>query len=244
MVVALFAVLQISGAFAQTSAIPNYVRIVNALERLTDSNGLGTNEMLYGIPIPPGKVIGDTYLSTSWRKSVVLLYKDNKVLEGYEVRYDLQSDELDFKSAKGVKVLRGSEIKSFVWMDSLRAEPYYFVNARDYKLDGVPLTGFFEVLVDGATPLFKKTRLNVKKATYNVALDVGSRDDKILKIPEYYTGRSSEVIDVPTSRKRTADLFPGKEEEMSAYMSANDLSLKKEEDLILLFRQYNSLAKQ
>jgi hypothetical protein len=229
---------------AQTSAIPNYVRAVNTLEGLTDSNGLGANEMLYGIPIPPGKVIGDTYLSTSWKKSVVLLYKNDKVLEGYLVRYDLYADEMGFKTAAGIKVLKGNDIKSFVWMDSLRQEPYYFINGRDYKLDGIPLTGFFEVLVDGGTPLFKKTRLNIKKASYNVALDVGTRDDKIIKTFDYYAGVSDDVIEIPTSRKKAMTLFPGKEDEMGLYMEANSLSLKKEQDLIHLFRHYNLLVKQ
>lgn len=229
---------------AQNSAIPNYVRAVNALERLSDSNGLGTNEMVYGINLPPGKVIGDTYLSTSWKKSVILLYKENKLLEGYEVRYDVHADELEVKTSKGIKVLKGHDIKSFMWIDSLRTEPYYFVNAADYKKDDAPLAGFFEVLVDGQTPLFKKTRLAMKKANYNVALDVGSRDDKILKVHEYYVARSGKVTEIPSSRKKIASVFSPREDDITKFMDANDLSVRKESDLVHIFQFYNSLGKE
>lgn len=236
--------LSIGFVKAQNSAIPNYVRAVNALERLSDSNGLGTNEMVYGIPLPPGKVIGDTYLSTSWKKSVILLYKENKLLEGYQVRYDVQADELEVKTSKGIKVLKGRAIKSFMWIDSLRTDPYYFVNAADYKTDGAPLAGFFEVLVDGPTPLFKKTRLAMKKANYNVALNVGSRDDQILKVHEYFVARSGKVTEIPSSRKKIAAVFSPKEEDIAKYMNANDLSVRKETDLVHIFQFYNSLGKE
>lgn len=170
-------------SFAQqaSTVVPSNVRATNTIERLTDSNGLGTNEMLYGIPLPEGKVIGDTYLYPEWKRSAILLYEGNKLLEGYPIRYDIKADELDVKTPSSVKVLAGKNIKSFIWIDSVSTVPNYFINAREYKLDGVSLAGFFEVLVNGNTPLFKKTRVTIKKADYNVQLSIGSRDDKILK---------------------------------------------------------------
>src|SRR5215204_7443749 len=84
-------------SYSQGSVIPSNVRAVNTIERLTDSNGLGNNEMMFGIPLPEGKVIGDTYLSTEWKKSVILLYDKNKLIEGFPLRYDIKSDELDIK---------------------------------------------------------------------------------------------------------------------------------------------------
>jgi hypothetical protein len=223
------------------NVIPSNVRATNTIERLTDSNGLGTNEMMYGIPLPEGKVIGDTYLSTQWKRSVILLYENNKLLEGYPVRYDINADELDVRGVNGVKVLAGKKVKSFVWIDSARKEPYYFVNAKDYKEDGVPLIGFFEVLVDGTSPLFKKINITVKKADYNVTLSVGSRDDKILKNPAYYLAEDNKVYEIPASKKKFLPLLKRNASQVEAYMESNGLSPKKEEDLLLIFKYYNSL---
>jgi len=227
--------------YAQGSAIPQNVRAVNTIERLTDSNGLGNNEMLYGIPLPEGKVVGDTYLSTEWKKSVILLYDNNKLIEGFPVRYDIQSDDLEVKSRTEVKVLQGRKVKSFMWIDSSRSEPYYFINARDFKLDGVPLTGFFEVLVDGNSPLFKKVNVSVKKADYNVTLSVGSRDDKILKNSTYYFANGNSIYEIPGTKKKFLQLLKSKAEQVGSYMDENGLSVKKEEELAAIFKYYNSL---
>ena len=221
--------------------IPSNVRATNTIERLTDSNGLGNNEMMYGIPIPEGKVIGDTYLNTEWRKSVILLYEGNKLLEGYPIRYDIKIDELDVKTASGVKVLSGKNVKSFVWTAAPEEAANYFINAKEFRDDGVPLTGFFEVLVDGNTPLFKKTNVTIKKADYNATLSIGSRDDKILKNSTYFLADGNKVYELPGNKKKFLALFKGKANEIEAYMDANDLSVKKEEELVLIFKHCNSL---
>ena len=228
-------------SYAQGSVIPSNVRAVNTIERLTDSNGLGNNEMLYGIPLPEGKVIGDTYLSTEWKRSVILLYDKNKLIEGFPARYDIEADMLDIKGASGVKVLEGRKVKSFVWIDSSRAEPYYFINAKDFKVDGTALIGFFEVLVDGNSPLFKKVNISVKKADYNVTLAIGSRDDKILKNATYYLVEGTTTVEIPGSKKKFLQLLKSKADEVESYMDSNGLSIKKEEELILICKYYNSL---
>lgn len=230
-------------AAQQGTIVPANIRAINTLERLTYANGGNGNEMIYGVALPEGKVIGDTYLATNWRRSAILLYAAEKLLEGFSVRYDIRSDELDVKTDKGIKVLSGRDIRSFTWIDSLKAKPSFFINAKEFKNDGVPLTGFLEVLSDGKTPLFKKMNISVKKADYNVALSVGSRDDKILKHPGYYmlSGNQNEVVAIPATKKKLLLLFQAKSEEMEKYISANDLSVKKEDDLVKIFSYYNTI---
>ena len=231
-------------AHGQSSAIPNNIRASYTVEGLSDATVAGKNEVLYGVPAPAGKVVGDTYLSTQWRKSAIQLYKDDRVIEGYLVRYDIQTDGLDIKTDDGVKVMEGSRIRSFSWLDSSRLDPVFYVNARDYKFEDVPLLGFFEVLVDGKVPLFRKTTLHVKKADYNVSFDVGSRDDKILKQSSYYIAQSKAVSEVGTNRKKVIALFGDKANQMEKYLNDNDVSLKKEADLIKTFQYYNGLLNQ
>ncbi len=225
------------------SAIPTNMRAVNTIERLTYfNNSYGGNEMMYGIPLPEGKVIGDTYLNQDWRRSAILLYDGDKLLEGYAVRYDILGDELDVKTTKGVKVLDGRKVKSFIWMDSLTRLPAYFINAKAYKNEGAPLSGFFEVLVDGKTPLFRRYEILIKKADYNVQLSVGSRDDKILKKVAYYFPSGDEVFQIPSNRKKLLGLLGDKSGEIENFMETNKLSPKAEEDLIRLFQFYNLKA--
>jgi hypothetical protein len=236
-IVSSFASIAVNG---QSSAIPTNIRSSYTLESLSDATKLSQNEVLYGVAAPPGKVIGDTYLGTNWRKSAIQLYKDERVIQGYSVRYDIYTDALDVKTDKGIKVLEGKRIRSFSWLDSSRLDPVYFVNARDYKLDNTPLTGFFEVLADGAVPLFKRTNLRVKKADYNVSFDVGSRDDKILKEVTYFVGEGKSVVELSPAKKKVLSIFGSKSDEMEKYIDENNLSAKKEADLVKIFQHYNT----
>jgi len=244
MTFAVVTLLPSHGLFAQSSAIPTNIRASYTVGSLSQGTAVNKNDVLYGVPAPPGKVVGDSYLSTYWRKSAVQLYKDDKLIEGYDTRYDIQADVLDVKTTAGVKVLEGKRIRSFSWRDSTRVDPVFFVNAHDYKIDGIPMTGFFEVLVDGPAPLLKYTTLQIKKADYNVSFDVGSRDDKILKQASYYAGKGKNVVKLGTSKKKVLTLFEDKVAEMEKYMDDSQVSLKKEADLVRTWQHYNSLLPQ
>ncbi|HEX6226538.1 MAG TPA: hypothetical protein VFZ52_19090 [Chryseolinea sp.] len=226
------------------SVVPPNVRATHTLDKLTDLDGINTSDILYGIPLPPGKIVGDTYLDIHWRKSSILLYENDKLIEGFPVRYDIQANEAEIKSKSGIKVLKGEKIKSFVWVDSLSKTPDYFVNAKDFRNeDNVPYTGFFQVLTEGPVPLFKKTLLEIKKADYNLQFNVGSQDDKILKKSKYYALKDKRVLELPSSRKKLAAFFGDKAEPMEEFMRDNNLSPKGDE-LKIIFEHYNSLVNQ
>jgi hypothetical protein len=221
------------------------LRATNALDRLGTFSGNNVPDMLYGIPFPPGKVVGDTYLDENWRVSTVVLYENDKVIEGYPARYDIAANELEFNAKNGVKVLNGDKVKSFVWIDSQTNLPSYYISAKEFKnKDNVPLLGFFEVLVDGTMPLLKKTKVVVKKADYNAALNVGSRDDKILKNEELFYVKDKQVFKLPSSGKKMLALFGDKSSDIKKYIDENNLSLSKEGDLIAVFESYNALVKK
>jgi hypothetical protein len=239
-----FLLLMLGAMSYGQAVVPPNIRATNTLERLNDLDGLGMGDLLYGIPLPEGKVVGDTYLDTSWRVSSILLYEKDKMIEGYPTRYDIYRDEMEIKAKNGIKVLKGNKIKSFVWIDSLTRKPVFFVNAQDYKnKNDVPFTGFFEVLTEGDIPLFKRTYIDIKKADYNIQFNVGSQDDKILKKREYYALKDKDIIEIPTSKKKLLPFFEDKAEELEKFMKDNDLSASKEEDLKLLFQRYNELVK-
>ncbi|MEO7990325.1 MAG: hypothetical protein ABI663_12340 [Chryseolinea sp.] len=238
----LFTFFALYASAQQGSALPPNIRAVNTIERLTDSNGLGTNEMMYGIPFPEGKVIGDTYLNLEWRKATILLYDADKLIEGYSARYDIQTNELDIETSNGIKALSGTKVKSFVWMDSQTGKSSFFINAKEYHYNETVLNGFFEVRADGATPLFKKVNLILKKADYNVALNTGSRDDKILKKVVYYYGQGDQVLLLPSSKKKMLSIFKKDADKVNAFINENGLSVKNEDHLDQIFSYFNSLS--
>jgi hypothetical protein len=227
---------------AQTVVPPN-IRASNTIEKLTDFRGLETGEMLFGIPLPEGKVIGDTYLDTKWKTGSIMLYDKEKLIERYPIRYDIYTNEVDIKAGQQVKVIAGNKIKSFSWIDSSYTETVYFINARDFKNEeGTQFSGFFQVLVDGPLPLLSKTDIVVRKADYNVQMNVGSKDDKILKKEKYYYLKDGKALEVPGGKKKMLALFGEHAITIETYIKDNRSS-SREDELLLAFDQYRKLVR-
>lgn len=227
-----------------SSTVPANIRAANTLDRLSARDGIGSNDLMYGIPLPPGKVIGDTYLDTRWHAATLMLFDQEKMLNGYPVRYDIKNNELEIKAKNGIKVISGDKIKSFVWVDSLTKEPTYFVNANAYQIPGEEsVSGFYEVVSEGEITVLKRTFLVVKKANYVVQFDMGSKDDHILKKQKYYYLQGNTLIELPSSRKKLVPLFGSHASEMSEYIKQNALSTSEENHIQAIFDHYNALVK-
>lgn len=220
-------------------AIPAQMRAENTLDRLSDKGGLSNSDILYGVPLPPGNVIGDNYLDKKWNKANILLYQSETVIEGYPVKYDVKSDLIEIKTNAGIKILDVKKVKNIVWVDSITSAPHYFVNAGEFKKEGVPSKGLLEVLVDGTLPLVKKTELFVKKPTYNAALDVGTRDTKIYLKEIIYYAIEGEMVKVK-GKKDVLAAAGDRANEIESYIKSNKLNMNKEVDLIKVFEFLNS----
>jgi len=219
-------------------AIPPVLRAENTLDRLSTKDGLSQGDLLYGLPIPPGTIIGDTYLDKKWNRATILLYESDKVIEGYFVKYDIKGLSVELKAKNGIKLLDIRKVKSMIWLDSLSNLPQYFVNAKEYNEEGTPLTGLLEVVVDGQMPLFKKTYLWEKEPTYVVAFDVGSRDKKIYKKDSFYFGKGSDVTKI-TNKKNLIVAFGDMGPEMEGFIKTNKLDVSKATGVQKIFEYYN-----
>ncbi|MBK5278936.1 MAG: hypothetical protein JJE09_08745 [Bacteroidia bacterium] len=224
-------------------AIPEVVRSQETLRGLY--NGIGGSEILYGIALPPADLVGDSYLNANWKRSSVMLYQDEKLLEGYLTRYDIGENMIQFKTKNGAKIIDGDKIKSLVWIDTLSQARSYLINAKEYKNEeDVQMSGFFEVLSDGSLPFFKKTEISIKKANYVMQFDVGNKDDVIKKTVHYYYEQAGRVFIVPSNKKKIMQLFKGKEEEIKDFVKTNSLDISQEHHLNSVFEKYNLLAKE
>jgi hypothetical protein len=232
------AALLSTSTFGQ-AAIPPQLRAENTLDRMSAKNSLSGSDILYGLPVPPGSTIGDNYLNKEWNQATFLLYQSEKMIEGYPAKYDIQSDLFEVKTTNGIKILDGSKVKNTVWIDSLTSRPHYFINGKEYQIEGVPSSGILEILVDGAFPLFKKTELYVKEPTYNVAFDVGSRDKKILQKETIFSGKDKDLVKLK-NKKDVLAAAGDRANEVESFIKSNKLSVNKEGDLIRVFEFLNS----
>src|SRR5690606_564331 len=118
------AISAFTGLQAQpNSTVPKNLRAASTLEQLFDGNGLSNSEMLYGIPLEPGAVIGSAYLDDLWKRTTFVLYDTDKMIEGYSARYAVDENLFEIKTSAGVNVLSGKRVRSFVWMEEQTQTP-------------------------------------------------------------------------------------------------------------------------
>lgn len=229
----------VSAAAQPSNTVPKNIRASNTLNNLTDPGGL-TAKNLYGIPLEPGRVIGNSYLTPDWKLTTLLLYDGGKMIEGYPARYEIENDQFEIKTTSGVKVLNGKKVNSFVWVDSLTQFPHYFVNGKDLtNKDGVALSGFFEVLAEGPLSLLSKTKITVKDPTYNTQLDMGNRDTRLIKKDILYYLDNHVVRELPSSRKKLLPIFGEHASGVEGFIKVNKLSLNEPGHMRAVFENYN-----
>jgi hypothetical protein len=212
------------------------VRANNIITSFSQFNqNLPVGQILTGMSTPSdSEIVGDTYWDGHWGKSSLLLYKNDQLIEGYITRYDIYKDEFDFKLQDDIRVLNGSKVKNIVWIDSVTNKTRFLVNAREYTEDNVPMVGFLEILVDEEVALFKRIRIEVLKPDFSPALNVGSKDVRILKKEVFYYNNGNQLIRIK-SKKSLETLFAGKSRQMDAFIKNEGIKFNNEADLIKLF---------
>jgi hypothetical protein len=144
---------------------------------------------------------GSFYLNENWIAAIIYLrdgaFASNK-LENIPVKVDLLNQELELNTKAGIRVLETSDIKAFEWVNPASNKLEKYANCSEFTLDGTPLVGFCKVSA-GEIKLVRQDYAEVLKADYNVALDVGSREDKIIKKYKLYVMREAKLS--PCTRK-------------------------------------------
>lgn len=215
------------------------------MERINSSQDLlsGTTGMFNKMTTAAPGVVGDSFLNNSFSEVTFLMFEGEKIIGGYRAKYDILRDDFYLLHQNVVRVLNGASVRNFLIVDSLNRAKSFFINGSLLKDEsGAPLTGFYEVVVDGPSALLKKTNAVVKAADFHPALNVGSKDHRVIKTTSFFYSINDVVSKIPSS-KNIAKAFPQQSEAMAKFIKVNDLGLKEERDLKKLFEYYTSLVK-
>ena len=185
---------------------------------------------------------GTFYIDDDWREGNVLLTNE-LLIEDYPLKYDMKYNMLEFKFGDEIKVCPDKRVAKFNWRDS-DAKLRYFVNCKNFEVNGNSrIRGFFEVVYneEGAAKLFAKTNFKIQEPTYNVALDVGDRNSKIIKNDVYYLVVDGIAYLFTKNKNDNLNLFNNKSDDIKKFMKSEKLKFSKREDLIETVQYYNSL---
>lgn len=230
------------GAEGSGAAIQKTIRSANILNLLNSRPNFIGGNMIYGIPMEPKRVEGNTYLDLKWNLSTILLYREQEILEGYRTRYNILSNQFELMEPETFQIstMAGFRIQNIVLMDSSYNVPRFFVNGMDFKEEGVPISGFFEVLVEGQMPLMRRTMAIFKESNYNTALMIGNRNDQFIKRNIYYYLVGINLTEMPSQRKKLFAIFGDKAQMMEEFALQNSLNIREASAIFQLFTHYNS----
>lgn len=215
-------------------------------DRINFSNlSIPTTGTLFGIKGPAGKVIGDPYIDTLWQAGNVKFYgklnAKTDSLAGVPVRIDLMANEVEIKAGTNdIRATKAATVR-YVDINNRQGTSSRFINVREYRGDADELLGFFEQLVTGKFDLLQHPTVYIRRSNYNPAMNVGTKDDQILKKLDWYIAYNKRAVKFAPSKKAILDLMPDRKEQLEAYLKSKRPDLKDKADLTALVIYYNGL---
>lgn len=216
------------------------------------NTGTGLNAPRSGVfwtsPTEQPGVIGDFYIDSLWRDGDVKLIKPVAQIGGHEsdtiagiiIRYNVLNDELEVladKAKKDIRVIRGSQVKSFKTNNGLGNVEYVNLAAYDPKSES---KGFGAVLASGRITFVKVYKPKITKPNYNPGFGTGEKNTIVRLSTEYYVLSGSGVQKVNLSKKSLLSLMTDKKPEMDRYLKEHDPDLKDEAQAATFIKYYNS----
>ncbi len=230
-----FAMLVSTTGFAQMSPINKFIRASTAINQLSHGTTLKGGDIIYQIQSgDTPQVMGNPYLDQRWSISSLSLYENERQIDGNWTRFNIVNYEFEIRTESGVGVLPASRVKNVVLIDSVTKKPRAYVNFREIPDPSKKVKkGFYEVLVDGNLKLFKQIDIEVLLPTYNAALNVGSKDYKMIRKEKFlYFDKEISVV-----KRKTLESIGNS---AKSFMKSQETDIEKEEDLIKLFNFINA----
>jgi hypothetical protein len=177
---------------------------------------------------------GSPYLDEEFLSGKITT-REGTVYTDLPLRYNGFTDDLEFQKGE----------------DSYNIDPKVIVKRAEFGssvlgcleyYDGSKIkNGFFEILTEGKAILLVRYTVKFieKEAVKAFAEPRPARFDEPVK--DYYMSVEGAPAKLITNKKGLLELFGSKKDEMESYISKNKLSVKKDDDLIKIVVNFNSL---
>lgn len=206
-------------------------------EQFQDYNFIPGNYMR-SLPGRPPEIKGSFYIHDEWNEGTIYLNKGMKT-QGLPLRYDIVNNVMEIKYEDKIKVLQGYEIHKFDLQQG--AEKMIFSNVQNYK-GGEPLRGFIKILASGTITVGVHSTATISKPNYNVALNIGEKDAKVVKKEKLYLITGGAIQEVPGKKSEFLSIFGNKATDIEKFMANKKYNYKNKEELLLIVQYYNSIA--
>jgi len=201
--------------------------------------------VLFGFDSNPAKLLGTTYLDSTWQAGTIKFYgkiaPNVDSLVGVPIRLDLNQQEIEIQSSnKAIRVAKAPTVRRFI-VNNNQGSVSRYINVREYRGEADQLAGFFEQVSVGAIHLLQHHYLYVQKGNYNAALNVGTKDNVLIKRSNWYVAKGKKAEKFSPSRKAILALLADKQAQIEAFLKEQKPDLKSPAGLASVFSYYNNL---
>lgn len=177
--------------------------------------------------------IETVFLDEEWL-NVELYLKGAKVGKKVPLKYDILNQEILINITNTPMTLPKNKLDSFVFYN--RYGTFVSMDCVDDKKEN----SIYELVENGsAFKLLVRRYIKIMKPDYNAAIGIGSHDAKTIEKKEYYLLDGDKLLAIPKKKKAFNQFFQ-RYSAAKAYLSKNNVSVKREEDLTLLIRNLNN----
>lgn len=193
------------------------------------------------------KLSGSLYLIDEWLDTEVFTL-NGQYHTNISAKLNIHNYTLDIQNDEVVKMVSYDVIDSLIIKEPLKDRVIHCAGKYHYSLnEKIPLIGFAEELTTGSITLLKVLSTTIVKSSYNAALDLGEKGDKIMRADVYYLlDENGIVYALPKSKRKLKEiglLDSERLEILKTYIKERSLKMNKEEDLIIIAQKVNALAK-
>lgn len=211
---------------------------VSRTEGMIDLSNDMSHTLVKEIPFEPITDKGSHFFFDDWHSGLIEL-ENGIFIKTDAIKYDLENNRFEIKTKNAVKLLDGDKVKQYQ-LDKDQGQ-LNFINAEYFTINNVPMYGFFQILSDGITKLLVRTTVGVKQANYNVAIDMGSKQNEIIKTETLYLFINNQLNEIKKNKKKILKLFGLKATEIERFSKSEKLSFKVKNDLVKIVNYYNTI---
>lgn len=172
------------------------------------------------------EILGSPFLFPSW-ENAGNIYAEGNLHTLNNLNYNILADEIGTLVGKDSVLVFNRTI-----IDSFSVNKGMFKKYNDL---------FYQVMYDGSKiTLLKKYEVNIVEGMFN-PIDGTKKKSRFKTIDDYYIKKSNNIVKLIPSKRSILNIFKEDEIRVKKFIKQNELSFKKEKDLIKIFEYYNQL---
>jgi len=204
-------------------------------KQVVDSNRLNDIWELRFSKQDPVKVEidGSLYLFDTW-ENFGWIEHDNKKYTLKDVNYNILMDQFEYKISNDSVFIFDNNI-DLIYLANKNFKKYYLDANTGHK--------YCEVLYEGSNySLLKKYDVRLREAGPNPLMLKGNSNE-FVKSKKYYINNNvtNTLLPIKLKKNNIVALFSNKENDIKSYIKKNKISYKNENDLVKIFKYYDSL---